>query len=37
MFEIVETFLIELINYVPFLIVFILVMNLICDLLFGGR
>lgn len=37
MFEIIETFLIQLVDVVPFFIVFILVMNLICDILFGGR
>lgn len=37
MFEVVEVFLIQLVDIVPFLIVFILVMNLICDILFGGR
>ena len=37
MFEVVETFLIQFINILPFLIVFVLIMNLICELLFGGR
>lgn len=35
MFEVVETFLIQFINILPFLIPFILVMNLACDLVFG--
>ena len=34
MFEVVETFLIQFINFLPFLIPFILVMNLCCKLLF---
>ena len=37
MFDVVETFLIQFINILPFLIPFILIMNLINDLLFGGR
>lgn len=36
MFEVVETFLLQFINLLPFFIPFILVMNLIADLLFGG-
>ena len=35
MWEIVETLLIQFINMLPFLIPFILVMNLACDMLFG--
>lgn len=35
MWEIVETLLIGFINMMPFLIVFILIMNLVSDLLFG--
>lgn len=37
MFEIVETFLVQFVNLLPFLIVFILVMNLVAYLLWGGR
>lgn len=37
MFDVVETFLIQFINLLPFLIPFILIMNLINSLLFGGR
>lgn len=37
MFEVVETFLIQFINWLPFLIPFILVMNLVCNLIWGGR
>ena len=37
MFEIIETLLIQLIDIVPFFIVFILVMNLICSMLWGDR
>lgn len=37
MFDVVETFLLQFINIIPFLIPFILVMNLICDMLWGGR
>lgn len=37
MFEIIENLLIQLINLMPFLIVFILVMNLICSMLFDRR
>ena len=37
MFDVVEIFLIQFINILPFLIPFILIMNLICSLLFGGR
>lgn len=35
MFEIVETFLIQFINWLPFLIPFILIINLASDMLFG--
>lgn len=37
MFEVVEQFLIQFINIMPFLIPFILVMNLVCDMLWGGK
>lgn len=37
MFEVVETFLLQFINILPFVIPFILVINLCCDMLFGGR
>ena len=37
MFEVVETFLIQFINILPFIIPFILIINLASDLLFGGR
>ena len=37
MFEVIETFLLQFIEIMPFMIVFILVMNLICDMLLGGR
>lgn len=37
MFEVVETFLIQFINILPFIIPFILVMNLICSMLWGGK
>lgn len=37
MFEVVETFLVQFIGYIPFLIVFILVMNLVYEMLWGGR
>lgn len=35
MWEIVETLLVQFVGYIPFFIVFILVMNLISDLVFG--
>lgn len=35
MFEVVQTFLIEFINWLPFLIPFILIINLICSMLWG--
>ncbi len=35
MFECVETLLIQLINCMPVLLIFILVMNLICSMLFS--
>ena len=35
MFDITEQFLIELINFIPYLIPLILVFNLLCDMLFG--
>lgn len=37
MWEVIETFLIQFIGMLPFLICFILIMNLVADLLFGGR
>lgn len=37
MFEVVETFLIQFVNWLPFLIPFILVMNLVSNLLWGGK
>lgn len=37
MFEVVETFLIQFINILPFIIPFILVMNLACLMLWGGK
>lgn len=37
MFEVVETFLIQFINVLPFLIPFVLIMNLINYMLFGGK
>lgn len=37
MFEVVETFLLQFINLLPFLIVFVLVMNLVCSMLWGGK
>lgn len=37
MFEVAETFIIQFINWLPFLIPFILIMNLICDMLWGGK
>lgn len=35
MFDVVETFLVQFVNLLPFLIPFVLIMNLISDLLFG--
>ncbi len=35
MFEVVETFLIQFVNMLPFLIPFILIINLCADMLFG--
>lgn len=35
MFEVAETFLIQLINILPFLIPFILIMNLVSSMLWG--
>lgn len=37
MFEVTETFLIQFINIIPFLIPFILIVNLICLMLWGGK
>lgn len=37
MFDVVETFMIQFINILPFLIPFILIMNLVCSMLWGDR
>lgn len=37
MFDIVENLLVQLINYMPFLICLILIMNLICSMLWGDK
>lgn len=37
MFEVTETLLIQLVNTMPFLIPFILIMNLVFDMLWGGK
>lgn len=37
MFEVAETFLVQLIDIMPFLIPFILVMNLVYEMLWGGK
>lgn len=37
MFEVVETFLIQFINILPFVIPFILIMNLVCSMLWGDK
>lgn len=37
MFEVSEIFLVQLVNIMPFLIPFILIMNLVCYLLWGGN
>lgn len=37
MFEVVETFLTQFIGIMPFLIPFILIMNLVCSMLWGGK
>lgn len=37
MFDVVETLLVQLIGIMPFIIPFILVMNLICSMLFDKR
>lgn len=37
MFEVVETFMVQFIDLLPVLIPLILIINLACDLLFGGR
>lgn len=37
MFDVTETFLIQLINIMPFMIPFILIMNLVCSMLWGGK
>lgn len=37
MFEVVEVFLNQFIGIMPFIIPFILVMNLVCYMLWGGK
>lgn len=37
MFEIAEIYLIQFVQLIPFLICFILVMNLICSMLWGDK
>ena len=37
MFDVTETLLIQLVNIMPFLIPFTLIMNLIFDMLWGGK
>lgn len=37
MFDVVETFLIQFINILPFIIPFILVMNLVSSMLWGDK
>ena len=37
MFDVAITFLIQFINYLPTLICFVLILNLISDLLWGGK
>lgn len=37
MFDVTETFLVQLINIMPFMIPFILIMNLVCSMLWGGK
>lgn len=37
MFDVVETFLIQFINILPFLIPFILIMNLVSSMLWGDK
>ena len=37
MFDVVETFIIQFINILPFIIPFILIMNLVSSLLWGER
>lgn len=37
MFEVSELLLVQLVNIMPFLIPFILIMNLVCYLLWGGK
>lgn len=37
MFDVTETLLIQLINTMPFLIPFTLIMNLVYEMLWGGR
>lgn len=37
MFDVVETMLIQLVNIMPFIIPFILIMNLVCSMLFDKR
>lgn len=37
MFDVIQQFLIQFINILPFIIPFILIMNLVAYLLWGGR
>lgn len=37
MFDVVETFLIQFINIIPFIIPFILIMNIVSSMLWGGK
>lgn len=37
MFDVVETLLVQLVNYMPFLICLILIMNLISSILWGDK
>ena len=37
MFDCVQTLLIQLINLLPVFIPFVLIMNLVCDMLWGSR
>lgn len=37
MFDVTETFLVQLVNIMPFMIPFILIMNLVCSMLWGGK
>lgn len=37
MFDVVETFLIQFVGWLPFLIPFVLIMNLINSMIWGGK